>query len=115
MKHNDTYIKLLNCKQWRLVRNAQLARKPLCEMCKSRGKVVAATCVHHIEEVESGHTYNECRRLAYEESNLMSLCMRCHVEIHKDRGSHTKEAHQERAHQRLAQWLSRWGTLHPRG
>ena len=48
----------------------------LCQECKRYGKSVAASLVHHISPVES-HP-----ELAYENSNLISLCHKCHNEIH---------------------------------
>ena len=34
---------------WRKIRHRHLMREPLCEMCRERGRFVAATLVHHIK------------------------------------------------------------------
>ena len=60
---------------WRRIRDRHLAREPLCEMCRERGRFVAATLVHHIKPLGDGGTHDE--------SNLMSLCVSCHEKIHR--------------------------------
>lgn len=52
---------------WRKIRDRHLAREPLCEMCRKRGRFVAATLVHHIKPLGDGGTHDE--------SNLMSLSL----------------------------------------
>ena len=66
-----------------------------------------SSVVHHIIEVESGRTEQECRLLCFDPNNLESLCRECHAEIHRARGYHTMAAHQQRARERLKQWVSR--------
>lgn len=107
--HGKLYIKLMNSKQWKLLRARKLAANPLCERHLEEGKVVAASVVHHIVEVESGHTEAECRALAFSWANLQSLCRECHADIHKAERSHSKEAHLQREQDRLEQWKSRLG------
>ena len=60
---------------WRKIRDRHLAREPLCEMCRERGRFVAATLVHHIKPLGDGGTHDE--------NNLMSLCVSCHERIHQ--------------------------------
>jgi hypothetical protein len=60
----------------------QLARKPLCEDCKERGEIVAATVVDHVIP----HKGDE--RLFFDPGNLRSLCKTCH-----DRAKKLKETH----------------------
>lgn len=107
MQHGVLYQQLINSRKWRQLRAEKLAANPLCERHLKEGKVVAASVVHHIVEVESGHNEAECRALAYSWANLQSLCRECHAAIHRDRGSHTRKAHQEREQQRLEQWKDR--------
>lgn len=106
-KHSKTYQRLMNSNRWRELRAAKLAANPLCERHQKEGKVVAASVVHHIVEVETGTTDAECARLAYSWSNLQSLCRECHAEVHKDAGYHTRRVHEERANERLQQWIAR--------
>ena len=106
MAHGKLYNKLINCKRWRELRTRKLYANPLCELHKKNGKIVAASVVHHIIEVESGVTEDDCIRLAYSWNNLQSLCKDCHSQIHQERKSHSKQVHTEREKSRLQQWIS---------
>ena len=105
--HSKLYQRLMNSREWRETRTSKLQRNPLCEEHNKVGKYVAASVVHHIIEVESGRTEQECRLLCFDPNNLESLCRECHAEIHRARGYHTMAAHQQRARERLKQWVSR--------
>lgn len=59
-------------RRWRKARLAHLAKHPLCAMCKSAGRIEAATIVDHIEP----HRGSE--RLFWARSNWQSLCKPCH-------------------------------------
>lgn len=107
MAHSKLYIKLMNSREWKRTRAAWLTGHPLCARCAAQGYVTAARCVHHITPVESGHTENECRQLAFSPSNLQALCIACHAEIHKAERSHSKESHQQRERDRLQAWIDR--------
>lgn len=107
MSKNKTYIKLMNSKEWRKIRNDYLSEHPLCEQCSKDGYVTAAQCVHHITPVETGRNDKECEELAYSVSNLMALCFKCHSAIHTAKRYHTKEEHKRRSLQALEQWVSR--------
>lgn len=106
-RHGRTYQKLIGSRRWRELRAAKLQANPLCEQHLKEGKIVAASVVHHIVEVESGRDDAECERLAFAWSNLQSLCRECHAKIHQDRGFHTKGNHIKRANDRLRQWIER--------
>ena len=58
--------------------------QPLCEVCLSRGIVTPAEDVHHDKSfiTDAGVDYN----LAYNIYNLISLCKKCHSEIHSKEG-----------------------------
>lgn len=104
--HGIIYTRLMASAEWRKIRNAQLYKSPYCEECAKKGRYIQAEVVHHITEVETGRTEEEQRSLAYAESNLQSLCRRCHTKIHSEKKSHSKKAHKERSAARLSAWLA---------
>lgn len=110
MAHSKLYVQLMNSREWRELRIAKLQANPLCECCQAQGYVVAARCVHHIVEVESGRTEQECRDLCFRWSNLQALCYQCHAAIHKAARSHSKAAHKQRSQDRLKQWIAKHET-----
>lgn len=61
-----------NGPRWRSLRAAYLAEHPLCEPCDAAGRVVSAAQVHHRKERK------DCPALAFEWSNLESVCLPCH-------------------------------------
>lgn len=97
----------MNSKRWKELRTRKLYANPLCELHKRNGKVVAASVVHHLTEVESGRTEEECERLAFAWNNLQSLCRECHNEIHAQKKSHSRQSHHDREQSRLQQWISK--------
>ena len=64
--------------QWRKIRARQLAAFPLCERCKTLGRVTPATLVHHKIPLTQGGTNDP--------GNLQSLCQSCHSKIHAEHG-----------------------------
>ena len=91
MSRNPTYIKLIQTKRWRELRISKLMSNPLCEVCEKEGKSTLAVEVHHIKPVESVRTQQAMEHLMYSYDNLMSICHQCHVDIHKDMKSHSKD------------------------
>ncbi|AQS09673.1 HNH endonuclease [Clostridium saccharobutylicum] len=71
-------VNVYGSKQWHLVRQECLARdNGLCMYClKKYNKISYASLVHHIEEV------NDDIELAYCIDNLISLCRKCHDDVH---------------------------------
>lgn len=63
---------LYKTSRWQALRLAQLSKKPLCERCETRGRVAAATVVHHIQKHEGD------QRLFFDPDNLASSCKPCH-------------------------------------
>lgn len=57
---------------WRDTRKVKLLQNPICESCKS----CIATEVHHIVERTKDPS------LMHVQSNLLSVCNQCHLEIH---------------------------------
>lgn len=94
-------------KQWRELRAAKLRAEPLCERCKANGYIVSAHCVHHIVPVESAVSESDQRALAYSWANLMSLCDRCHKEVHDADGKNSRQNRRQREAERMERWKER--------
>ena len=60
-------------------------------MCKAEGFITPGVDVHHIKPVETAKTTQEMERLAYDPSNCQLLCVACHIKVHQDMRTHTKE------------------------
>jgi len=43
----EAYRRWYSRKAWKVARQAQLARQPLCERCQQTGRITAATVVNH--------------------------------------------------------------------
>lgn len=72
-KNQDFY----NSKSWSLTRKQINNRdRGLCRLCYSKGIITYSECVHHIEEVDNNI------ELRCNADNLISLCSKCHKEIH---------------------------------
>lgn len=66
--------------RWIMKRRQILARDHnACVMCRMRGRYSRAAVVHHITHLKA------CPELALSEHNLVSLCKRCHEEVHPER------------------------------
>ena len=63
--------------QWQKIQAIYKMDNPLCENCKDHGISKRADVIHHIVEIAEGGD-----RLAF--SNLKSLCMTCHNEVHRE-------------------------------
>lgn len=104
MSRNPIYIKLISSVRWRKLRADKLRTNPICEVCESKGLSTPASEVHHVTEVESVPTEVAMTRLMFSRFNLKSVCHSCHVDIHTEAFSHSKEAIQannERATERF--------------
>lgn len=67
-------------KKWARCRARILRRDGYrCQLCKRYGKLVEATEVHHIEHLE------DAPERAFDASNLISLCHRCHNRQHPEK------------------------------
>lgn len=74
-------------KRWKALRKAKLMEQPLCELCLSKGKVTPAIDIHH---KDSFLNYEGLKRLevAYDFSNLLSVCKECHSYLHRNGTTH---------------------------
>lgn len=69
--------------RWKRLRNWFITTNPICEECNKKGIVTPATDVHHIIPFLTGKTEQERWQLFLDDNNLMSLCSKCHHNIHK--------------------------------
>lgn len=74
-------------KQWKSLRQSYLMQHPLCEVCLTKGLVTPAIDVHH---KDSFSNYEGLKRLeaAYDYSNLMAVCKKCHAWLHRNGRTH---------------------------
>ena len=107
MSQKQDKQRIYNSKEWKIVRDAQLNRQPLCERCLDKGLIVSARCVHHIIPIETATDWSYMCELAYRQSNLMSLCYQCHSDIHKALNSRTREGHERASRAALDRWVAR--------
>lgn len=71
-----------NTTMWRRLRKARLIEHPLCEKCLEEGRVTPAETVHHVIPISQAGSKLEAMDIAFDSNNLMSLCRKCHEEIH---------------------------------
>ena len=116
MSRSKEYQRLLNSPRWAEVKRIVDQRaKGLCERCiemgmaagVKRGWLKPGVDHHHIVPVESGRTLEDMERLCYNPDNVRLLCVACHIAVHTEQRSHSKEAHKQREDDRLSQWISR--------
>ena len=95
MSRDKNYQRLLNDKQWKLLRAAVFRRtNGLCEMCLKEGRLTPGVDVHHIRPVEQAKSVegpDGMRARCYDPNNVMLLCIPCHIKVHQDMRSHTRE------------------------
>ena len=75
-----------NSPRWRAL-SAAIRRRDnyQCVWCRRYGRMRQARVVHHLKEAED---YPE---LAYDPSNLVSLCMACHNKAHPEKANAMKK------------------------
>lgn len=89
-KNRSLYLKLMSSRRWVDLRNNKIRAQPLCERCLLNNRTTLAQEVHHKEPVEGAATDVQAIRLAYDYSNLMSVCRKCHYELHKEMRRHSR-------------------------
>ncbi len=108
MSRDKQYQKLLNDKRWWGDGGVkvQVWRRAggLCEECHRAVDTSNGDC-HHIIPVETGRTVQEMERLCYDVNNVRLLCVQCHIKVHKDMRTHTKEKVRENKERRSQRFL----------
>ena len=74
--------KIYQSERWRRMRAIKFANNPLCEECEKKGILTPAEDIHHIISFVGIDNPDKQYRLAFDYNNLMSLCKKCHQEIH---------------------------------
>ena len=76
-----------NSALWRTTRLEYKSKHPICERCLHEGRVTPMSDVHHMCRFGQGRTASERWQLLTDMDNLVSLCEKCHHEVHtnKDR------------------------------
>ena len=109
MSRDKRYQALLNSKRWREVKRIVWQRAVgLCEDCKAEGFITPGVDCHHIKPVESAHSEEEMRLLAFNPNNIRLLCVAHHIKVHKEMRSQTKEyvgANRQRSQERWKESL----------
>ena len=105
MSRDKRYQRLLNSRAWKQLRASVFQRSSgLCELCRAEGYITPGVDVHHIRPVEQARTEQEMARLAFDPANCQLLCIHCHIKVHQQMRTHTKEevqANKQRARQRF--------------
>lgn len=81
-QRRELYLDLIMSRRWRSLRNRKITDEPLCEVCKSEGRITLAQEVHHIFPIEQARTPKEAKERAFDYDNLMSVCRVCHKLLH---------------------------------
>ena len=109
MSRSKDYQRLLNSRRWWEVKRMVWQRaNGLCEECLKQGIVTPGVDCHHIRPVESAHSPQEMEALCFNTDNIRLLCVPCHIRIHQEMRSHTKDKVAEnkaRGAERRASWL----------
>lgn len=86
-----------NTTTWHNIRLAKIMECPECEICAIEGRVTLAEDVHHalsFLEVDDDVMLN----VAYDSTNLISVCKKCHSRCHTGdlKGTHSLDEIRER-------------------
>ena len=105
MSRDKNYQRMLNSKRWTLLRDWKRRKNPICERCWANGEIVTkAVDIHHIVPVESASSVQDMERLCFDPANLMSVCVPCHIALHKELKSHKRDQVQANKRQAVERW-----------
>ena len=68
---------------WKTTRLTYKSEHPICERCLAQGIVTPMTDVHHMCKIGNGRNARERWMLLSDKDNLVSLCEKCHHDVHK--------------------------------
>ena len=78
----NKWRKFYGSKVWRELREEKLHEQPLCERCLANETITPASEVHHVIPFGLGIDEQQQWELFLDYDNLMSLCSRCHKQLH---------------------------------
>lgn len=82
-KHKgNKWQKFYGTRAWRDLRDTKLMNQPLCERCLEHDKITPATTAHHRKVFGDFIDDNDKWYWFLNYDNLVSLCDKCHKEIH---------------------------------
>lgn len=87
--NNAKRHEIYNTRRWRDMRSAILRERPLCPVCEARGRIEAATQVHHTSGFMNEDDSIDMLR-AYDYRTLLPLCNVCHGMEHSRQGGRTQ-------------------------
>lgn len=71
----DRTLGAMRSSMWSSVRKAYITKNPLCAVCEKKGTILSPNQVHHKAP------FSRSPELELKESNLITLCQRCHLLI----------------------------------
>ncbi len=95
------YCDIIQGKQWKELCSKWKIEHPLCERCLKMGVKTPVAHVHHIKPIGSATSRAQAVALAFDKDNLVSLCISCHNQVHKDLGSHTAATIKQRKERQI--------------
>lgn len=81
--HSNLSRLYYNSKMWKDTRNAYYKDHPLCAECERNGVSKIGDHVHHKVPFMSVTDESERWQLLLDESNLETLCKKCHLKAHE--------------------------------
>lgn len=74
-KYRESAKAFYSSQEWRKTKDSYKKQNPLCELCLTEGAEVPTHDVHHITPISQGGA-------PLEKANLITLCKRCHGDVH---------------------------------
>lgn len=84
-ENKDERSKYYNTSLWKKIRKYQIENNPLCKICLDNNIITPATQVHHLVSFLSGYTEDDKMKLFTASDNLISICAKCHGELHANK------------------------------
>jgi len=83
-RNKAAYQDIYQDPRWKRLRAQKLRDNPICERCEKKGIVRQTEEIHHKKPFEISANREELEHLAFDYYNVISLCIPCHKEEHKN-------------------------------